>query len=265
MSSLEAAKALTTDSNGDGDPEQFGFWAYGRYAHIEPWIYRNGGRLLSDDRTELVPDEAAIEALQFVTDLASVHGVAAQPQEMEGIRQQDVFPQGMAAMWVDGSWNINNTRTVAGDSFEWGIAQVPLGPSATADTAKGYAWADMLAIAPNSEQADLAWAFIRHMVGEGRSPSDFEAGKVPAFRAIAETDEWLERDQQPANKDVILNIGAQTTTTSFTPGWSKWRGYAAAESGGMNGELDEVFNGRKTLDEAVAAFVEYGNGVLSQQ
>ena len=53
------------------------------------------------------------------------------------------------------------------------------------------------------------------------------------------------------------------TSTSFTPNWSKWRGYAASAGGGMNGELDEVLNGRKSLQDAVDAFVEYGNSVLA--
>jgi multiple sugar transport system substrate-binding protein len=32
----------------------------------------------------------------------------------------------------------------------------------------------------------------------------------------------------------------------------------------MNGELDQVFNGRKSLDDAIESFVSYGNEVLSR-
>jgi hypothetical protein len=32
----------------------------------------------------------------------------------------------------------------------------------------------------------------------------------------------------------------------------------------MNGELDEVFNGRQSLRQAIDNFVEYGNKVLSK-
>lgn len=69
--------------------EQYGFWAYGRYAQIEPWVYRNGGRLLNPEGTRLDPTPEAIEALRFVTDPTREHGVAPTPAEMEGIRQQD--------------------------------------------------------------------------------------------------------------------------------------------------------------------------------
>jgi len=139
-----------------------------------------------------------------------------------------------------------------------------MGPNAKPATAKGYAWADMLAVSPNTKNTDLAWKFIMYMTGSGRKAKDFLGGKVPAYRPIAESDAWLERDLQPSNKEVLLEIGSGTTTTSFTPKWSKWRGYAASKSGGMNGELDEVFNGRQSLRKAIDNFVEYGNKVLSK-
>ena len=258
-----AAEALTLDTNGDGATDQWGFWLYGRYAHVDTWVFRNGGRYLNADETKIELNDAARNTLGFLSSLVEA-GIAPMPQEMDGIRQQDVFPMGMAAMWVDGSWNIANIRKVAGDNFNWGIAQVPMGPDATPDTGAAYAWADMLSISANTDNPDLAWAFVQHMVGEGRSASDFLGGKVPAFRAIAESNDWLESDQQPDNKALILEIGAQPVYTGFSRNWSKWRGYIADGAGGMNGELDEVFNGRKSLDEAIEAFTAYGNEVLAQ-
>ena len=261
---LNAAKALTVDEDSDGTPETYGMYLYGRYAHIEPWVFRNGGRYLNADETALELNEAAVNALTFLTDLVNVHGVAPQPQQMEGVRQQDVMPLGMAAMWVDGSWNIANTRDIVGDGFRWGIAQVPMGPDATPETAAAYAWADMLSVGKDTENADLAWAFIQHMVGGGRSAGDFLGGKVPAYIDIATSDAWLETDQMPANKGLLLEIGEQPVYTGFSKNWSGWRGYDSTGSSGMNGELDEVLNGRKSLDEAITALTAYGNDILSR-
>ncbi len=254
---LAAAKALTT-----GD--QWGFWLYGRYAHVDTWTFRNGGRYLNADETKIELNQEAKNTLKFLADLVLEHKVAPMPQEMEGIRQQDVFPMGMAAMWVDGSWNIDNVRKVADPDMNWGIAQVPLGPDATANTAAAYAWADMLSVADTSDNKDLAWKFIQHMVGEGRTADDFPGGKVPAFRAIAESEEWLESDQKPDNKGLILEIGAQNVYTGFSDNWGAWRGYAAEKTAGMNGEIDQVLNGRKSLDDAIEGFTSYGNEVLAR-
>ena len=126
-----AAKALTLDTNGDGQIDQWGHWLYGRYSHVDTWVFRNGGRYLNEDESGLELNDAAVNTLKFLTDLVLVDKVAPMPQEMEGIRQQDVFPLGMSAMWVDGSWNIANVRSVADPSMNWGIAQVPMGPDAT--------------------------------------------------------------------------------------------------------------------------------------
>lgn len=261
---LSAAKALTIDEDNDGSVDTWGMWLYGRYAHVEPWVFRNGGRYLNADETALELNDEAVNALKFLTDLVNVEGVAPQPQEMEGVRQQDVMALGMSAMWVDGSWNIANVRKVAGDDFRWGIAQVPVGPDATDETVAAYAWADLLSVGAGTENADLAWQFIQHMVGEGRDASDFLGGKVPAYVDIATSEGWLESDSMPANKGLLLEIGAQNVYTGFSKNWSGWRGYDSTGSSGMNGELDEVLNGRKSLDEAIDAFVLYGNDILSR-
>jgi len=261
---LSAAKALTKDKDGDGQIDQWGMWLFGRYAHIEPWVFRNGGRYLNEDGTAIELNEQAVNALKFLTDLTRVHKVAPLPQDMEGIRQQDVMPMGMAAMYVGGSWRIDNTRKVAGDAFKWAIAQVPEGPDATPATSRAYAWADMLSVSDESEHKDLAWEFIQHMVGKGRTAGDFPSGKVPAYIAIANDPEWLESEQQPKNKELLLKIGQQPAYAGFTKSWSAWRGYGVSGSAGMNGELDEVFNGRKSLEEAIEAFTANANDVLSR-
>lgn len=258
-----AADALTIDADSDGTPEQYGYWVYGRYAQTDPWVFRNGGRYVTEDGSAIEINAAAINALAFLAGIVDA-GFAPRPQELEGIRQQDVFGMGMAAMWVDGSWNIDNNRRQIGDSFEWGMAQVPMGPDATSETAVAYAWADMLAVTTDSDQTDLAWALVQHLTGPTLTAADFTAGKVPAWTATAQTEEWLGRGQQPDNMELILEIGTQPLYTGFTRNWSAWRGYAAAGSGGLNGELDEVFNGRKSLDDALAAATAYGNDVLSR-
>jgi multiple sugar transport system substrate-binding protein len=258
-----AAEALTIDQSGDGKIDQYGYWVYGRYAHTDAWIFRNGGRFVSEDGTKMDINEPAVNALAFLASLVD-DGFAPRPMELDGIRQQDVFGMGMAAMWVDGSWNIDNNRKLIGDSFEWGIAQVPTGPDATPETAAAYAWADMLAVTRDARNPELAWALVQHLSGPSLSAADYTGGKVPAWMATAQSEEWLARGQQPDNMELILEIGQQPLYTGFTRNWSAWRGYAAAGSGGVNGELDEVFNGRKPLAQALADAAAYGNDVLSR-
>lgn len=259
---LNAAKALTTgDDDGDGYPDQYGFWFYGRYAHIESWVYQNGGRLLDETRTKFAADDNAVAALEFLTSLIFEHEVAPQPADMEGIRQQDVFPLGLAAMWVDGAWNIANNRTqLEGSDMRWAVAPVPMGPAADGNTT--YGWPDLMAIGANSGHPDEAWAFVNCMTGPLRTVEMTFPGKIPVYRPAAESEAWLELDQLPPNKSFLLDWAQYTGPTSFTPGWGEWRGYT--DGAGLEGQLNDVFNGNVDLDTALEEVTEFANGVLGR-
>lgn len=258
---LTAAQALTIDEGDDGVVEQYGYWFYGRYAHIESWVYNNGGSFLSDDRTSFEPDAAAVETLEFLVSLVQEHGVAPAPGEMEGIRQQDVFPLGLAAMWVDGAWNISSNRDqLAGSDLRWGIAPIPQGPSATEPQA--YGWPDLMAISSTTEHPDEAWDFVNCMTGPLRTVELTFPGKIPVYRPTAEAEEWLELDQLPANKSFLLDWANYTGPTSFTPGWGEWRGYV--DGAGLEGQIDAAVSGNITVEEALAAAGETANAVLGR-
>ncbi len=255
---LAAAQATTVDNESDGVVDQYGFWFYGRYAHIESWIYQNNGNLLNENKTRFEADANALEALGFLDSLIHEYGVAPEPKEMEGVRQQDVFPLGMAAMWVDGAWNINGNRENIGDSFNWGIAPLPRGPQAETD--KAYGWPDSVAVAANCAHPDEAWQFVEFMTGPERTIDLTFGGKVPIYKPVALSEEFLETDQQPANKDFLLEWADYTGPTSFTPGWGEWRGYA--DGAGLEGQLGDVFNGVTDLDSAMKNVTELANTVL---
>ncbi|OQY23467.1 MAG: hypothetical protein B6I34_04645 [Anaerolineaceae bacterium 4572_32.1] len=128
-------------------------------------------------------------------------------------RLLNIFPQGMAAMWVDGSWNIKNIRDIAGDSFQWGIAPIPRGPHWEKDQA--YGWPDNIAMSPTTEHPDEVWNFIKFLTGPGRPASSFKGGKVPIYKATAFSEEFLEKGQQPSNKGFLLEWGENLGPNSF--------------------------------------------------
>ncbi len=257
----EAAKKLTVDNNNDGKTDQYGFWFYGRYAHVEPWVYANGGRLLNKDTMRFDPDSQALEALEMLASLVD-NGYAPAQKDMSSVRQQDVFPMGMAAMWIDGSWNIDNNRKVADPSMNWGITRVPVGPSA--DVSYTYAWTDSYSIAPNTKNPKEAWEFTKFVAGDGASLDMYLAGKIPAFKALTESDEFSDASQLPAEMNVLIEQAGSPMRTSFTKGWSEWRGYGAAEALGFNGLIDGVTNGEMTLEEALTKGEKSINTVLAR-
>ncbi|RCW52278.1 sugar ABC transporter substrate-binding protein [Halanaerobium sp. ST460_2HS_T2] len=260
----KAAQALTIDENDDGVAEQYGFWWYGRYAHVEPWIYANGGRILNEDKTRIAVDAKAKEALNFLADLSNEYNVSPPKRDIVGIRQQDMFPLQQTAMWVDGSWNVAHVRQMGEGAFDWGIAKVPQGPSAEAGEYEAYGWPDSLVISKESKHKEAAWKLVKYLIGKNRPLESYMAGKVPINKSLANSDEWLEKDKQPAEMNIILELGEMMGRTSFTPGWGEWRGYADTGGAGMNGVLDSITNGEMTVEEAVETFTKYGNEVLER-
>ncbi|HRY56334.1 MAG TPA: sugar ABC transporter substrate-binding protein [Spirochaetia bacterium] len=243
----KAAKKLTIVK--DGKTQQYGFWFFGRYSNVESWVFANNGRLIDPATNSYKPDANAIEAMRFLTDLVLADKVAPAKKEMSAFRYQDVFPQGAAAMWVDGSWFIDNNRKIAGDKIRWDIAELPRGPKG--DGKSVYGWPDYVSISPNTPNADLAWKFAKFVAGEGVSLDMYMAGKIPTYRPITESPAFLEKGQQPANKGLLIKQAAKAFRTSYTLGWSEWRGYGPAESLGLNGIIDAIIDGETSFDEGM--------------
>lgn len=258
-----AAKKLTIDKNGDGKIDQWGYWFYGRYAHIEPWIYANGGRLLDRTTMRFSPDKNAMDAMKMLTDLVLVDKVAPAPKDMSAFQQQDVFPQGVAAMWVDGSWFVDTFRKKLGNDMRWGIVRVPSGPGGT--NTLTYGWPDSYALAPNTKHPEMAWKFARFVAGEGIGLDTYMAGKIPSAKKLATDPLFSDPNQQPGkDMDLLIEQAAGPMTTSYSMGWSEWRGYGGSEALGLNGMIDAIVNSLMSFDEAFKKSTDSINTVLKR-
>jgi hypothetical protein len=65
----------------------------------------------------------------------------------------------------------------------------------------------------------------------------------------------------PGDDRYINNIFAGAGPT-FTPGWGEWRGYT--DGAGLEGQLDDVFNGVTDLETAIDNATEHVNTVLER-
>jgi len=82
---LDAAAKLTTDTNGDGQPDQWGYFP--NYLNEETYyavIHRFGGRYISDDgKTGAQQSPEAMLDFSFIQDLSYKYIVAPKPQDLE--------------------------------------------------------------------------------------------------------------------------------------------------------------------------------------
>ena len=245
---LAAAKTLTIDKDGDGQIDQWGYYGYGRYAEAQAWVFSNGGVLTDNEKHTFEPNSGALDAIQFMSDLVNVYKVAPSPKDMSGISYKTIFPNQIAAMFVDGGWFSDDFRKNIGDKFRWGVTRVPVGPKGKAKVT--YGWPDSYVISPFTTHAKEAWEFTKYIAGEGIGLDQFMAGKMPAYKALVESDAFVDMTQQPyGDMQLFRDHASDTFVTSYTQGWSEWVGYGAAESMGLNGAVDSILNGEATLSE----------------
>ena len=211
-------------------------------------MFSNGGVLTDNEKHTFEPNSGALDAIQFMSDLVNVYKVAPSPKDMSGISYKTIFPNQIAAMFVDGGWFSDDFRKNIGDKFRWGVTRVPVGPKGKAKVT--YGWPDSYVISPFTTHAKEAWEFTKYIAGEGIGLDQFMAGKMPAYKALVESDAFVDMTQQPyGDMQLFRDHASATFVTSYTQGWSEWVGYGAAESMGLNGAVDSILNGETTLSE----------------
>jgi len=192
---LEAARALTRDTDGDGRVDQWGMNAF-------PWwmfVWENGGRILdaTGTRCTLLEPEA-VEALEYWAALRWEHGVTPTPEAEADLGPMQLFALGKVGMHFEMYPVVSVFREAC--DFDWDLAHVPRGPRGRVTTAVGSA----LAITRQSRNKEAAFEWIRWMTSpQGmvglvsvESPSCVELARSPLF---------LESASPPGTKQVAID------------------------------------------------------------
>jgi multiple sugar transport system substrate-binding protein len=209
---LSAAKALTQDTDGDGNVDQWGFIANGwPPPHI--FIWQAGGDVISEDFTASpIDDPATIEGIEFYLQLAYNPEVSPSAEIISERGFGEMFKAGQVAMFMGGA--ADDLDRVEG--LNVGVVSVPRHPE-TASNAT-FAWTAATVINAATENPEVAckallavtegihnWkivsprisqATIEHLVAsEPRKEASAEAilEAVPsmrAFRIFGNFQEW---------------------------------------------------------------------------
>lgn len=196
---VEVWKKLTIASpKMKGVIDQFGV------AHfpMEAAVWSNGGEYLSaDGRTFVMPDDPrAVEAIQWVADLALKHGCAPSPRQSQSYNPGPMFDTGKLACFFIGRWGVPHFRTLP---FDWDVAPIPVSPR----TKKLAGWSGSvgLAISKTCRNKEAAWKFIEFLSGpHGQAVQSEQGFQIPNQRALAATDVFLQPDQRPRNAQVFI-------------------------------------------------------------
>lgn len=247
---VEAAQALTADTNGDGAPDTWGmlFDQVSRPYQIlalpeslnQPSLGPDG--LVTDG---YLNSENWVRAATFYGDLFNEWGVS--PKGVSPDQTYELFGAGNVGLFVGGEWNVPRFSGV--DGLDFGIAAHPYFADGRVATPTGSWHVGISAYSPNKEAAAEFLRFLT-LSDEGSRIWFDSHGHFPATTALLET-----LDTEEAYADFPLGayrIGAYEARNTAVPR-PKTPGYLEFEDI-LNTTLEDIRNGSEpapSLDAAV--------------
>lgn len=199
---LDVARKLT-----DKGANQYGFYGLNTTGQTGYWsfVYANGGEVLTDDGSKADPllESAALEALQWLTDLRLKYGVTPTDAEVRtavgSTSPQTLFQAGKLGMVVDGSWRVNSYITTIRD-FEWDVAHIPRAPRGGKRSSVLHGTG--FGVNRDGRTVDAAVAFIKHLATRQTHHVYGGTGIIQSAR-MDEWDGFYANSKPPAHRSVL--------------------------------------------------------------
>ena len=155
---VEVCKALTKDTDGDGEADQWGTanafqWAF------DAFLYTNGGHFLNEDYTKVVIDgqQEFIDAFQFFADLTSKYNVTPSVEQDTALGGYQRWLDGQIGFYACGTWDVGAFMDKNTFPYNWGLCGWPTGKTGVSMTRNGSVG---FAISADTEYPEAAAALI---------------------------------------------------------------------------------------------------------
>ena len=250
---LDTAKKLTKIDD-DERVTQYGFytWAW------QNFVYAFGGSLVDDVKDPsrcTMNSKESMAGLQFYSDLINKYKVHPTSIAMTNLAMgvQGMFMTGRLAMLSSGIWETPGLRKMA--DLDWDIAMFPKGPTgirAFGTGGSGYC------ILKESRNPKAAFEVIKALAGRSGQTMLADTGLAqPAIRDIAQSEHWALDNKPPKNKTILDDAMKHVIYEPFHPAWRE------AKELYINPELDLVFSGKRSVEDAVKNFTAKADVLLN--
>lgn len=191
---LEAAEAMTVDTNGDGNIDQYGVSIVGgmppNYIFFSPILWANGGDFFDENNNVVIDSPKAIEALEFYGKLAKFAppGVT----NADNIEVAKQFANGLTAMCMYfGRMLTTIDRDNPSLASKIDIIPTPVGPSGTTPVVRSSA--NDFIVFSGTKHPEIAKEFIKFFM-TGEQYLEFLTASVPGH-AIPVRTSWLDNPE----------------------------------------------------------------------
>lgn len=194
---VDVAKKLTVKTT-DGRVDQYGigpiWW--------EGFVWSNGGEVVDAKSGKfLLTEPAALEAIQFVTDLVLKYKVSPTPATTSSMSDDQMFQTGKVGMIINGRWKVPSYRKL---NFDWDVAPMPYGKTGISS---GWSGSVGFAMSAKTKYPDAAFRLIAYLGGKEGQKKQAETGfNIPNYVELANTDVFLQKSKKPANAEVFIDM-----------------------------------------------------------
>lgn len=173
-----AAEALTTDEDGDGQPERWGFSTCADVPwYVRPMIIQAGGELYDADGAPQVNGEAGLAALSFFRDIVHERQAAAPVGHQTA---EEDFKAGTIGILFCSTANRSDFAESIGDRFAYDLAWLPRRD----EQAVGLGGNGLVVFAGESAEQAASAAFVQFLTDTQRTA---EMGLQTGYVAIRES------------------------------------------------------------------------------
>lgn len=218
---MEAAKALTKDENGDGDPEIYGFGACqvtdtNFYNEATSFVVGLGGKWSEDGDLSKMTSKETIEAMEKYQSLFKNNYT---PVGLSVEQKRQYFVEGKMAMIFDGPWVASMIDSASEDiKDDLKVTRIPL------DNVPGSVSNSLhIPASISDEEKELVWEFIKMVAEDDFQQLYMEKVGSPSPNKNAATDELLEKNpflgqfiEDAENAQEILPSGYEEQYGEFT-------------------------------------------------
>jgi multiple sugar transport system substrate-binding protein len=215
---VEAAEALTQDTDGDGKIDQYGVAVEPIMYRMVPFVWSAGGEVVDDldaPTTLALDTSAAIEGIEkFVSLGVSDHNVVPSEEEVAAEEDADRFMRGGAAMLLQSRREVPTLRQI--EDFTWDVAPLPV-----ISDAATVLHSDAFCMASAAADKDAVWDFVEYAVGETGQLILTETGRiVPSRTDTAHSPVFL--NGVPVDAGTALSgVGSPVPTMALPPASSE--------------------------------------------
>ncbi len=246
---VDAGRKFTVDSNGDGEPDQWGTNIMQGQFDLYTRAWQAGGELINEDYSESLADTSeVVEAIRWLAELNTTSGIA-----RGGLAE---FEQGKLATLTTGQWNVGlRFPQTIGDDFRYDLAPPIKHPVTGSDVVQAHSngWG----ISASTKHPDEAWALVKFLTTEPglRLQAELHSIAVPHIPVAREFLYVRDREIQPRSFYVVADslltarqpyVGARTNEV--------WSAHAAP--------LREAVQGLISPEEAALRMKDAINAIL---